>query len=44
MPNLIVFGAKISRLVKSSIATNGLGLANVGGFEIQMFKLSTNVK
>jgi len=27
-----------------SITANGLGLADVGGFEIQMFKLSTNVK
>lgn len=26
------------------MAGNGLGLADVGGFEIQMFKYSTNVK
>jgi hypothetical protein len=28
----------------NGITPNGLGLADVGGFEIQMFKLSTNVK
>jgi hypothetical protein len=30
--------------VVGGIGLNGLGLADVGGFEIQMFKLLTNVK
>jgi len=30
--------------MSGSIAYNGLGLADVGGFEIQNLKYSTNVK